>query len=167
MIHGLRENCARRDAPARIIVSSSAPIRRRLGIREELCRIEVSVAQQVTVQLVDDIDGSEAETSVEFGLDGVGFTIDLSAENADELREVLAPYVDSARRVSGRRRVAAKAVTASAKVAPAPPGSERERNQSIRDWAREKGWQVSERGRIPSDVAEAFDKAHRQRGRRR
>lgn len=126
------------------------------------------MAQKVTVQLVDDIDGSVAESSVEFGLDGVAFTIDLSADNADQLRDVLAPYVDSARRVGGARRPAVKAgPPAKAAEKPAAPaaGTDRERNQAIRSWARQKGWQISVRGRIPADVVEAYDKAHRRRGR--
>jgi hypothetical protein len=127
------------------------------------------VAQKVTVQLVDDIDGSVAESSVEFGLDGVNFTIDLSADNADRLRDVLAPYVESARRVGGRRRAAAVKTGPPAQAAqpPAAPaaGTDRERNQAIRKWARQKGWEISGRGRIPADVVEAYDKAHRRRGR--
>ena len=45
------------------------------------------MAQRVRVDLVDDIDGSAAEESVEFALDGVSYVIDLSTENAAELRE--------------------------------------------------------------------------------
>lgn len=123
------------------------------------------MAQKVTYQLVDDIDGSVAESSVEFGLDGVNFTIDLSADNADQLREVLAPYVDNARRIGGRRRAAGKTAAAKAVEAPSATGTDRERNQAIREWARDQGWQVSDRGRIPADVARAYDKAHRRRGR--
>lgn len=126
------------------------------------------MAQKVTVQLVDDIDGSVADSSVEFGLDGINFTIDLSADNADQLRDVLAPYVDSARRVSGRRRPAVKTgapVKASQPAAAPAAGADRERNQAIRQWARDKGWQVSGRGRIPAEVVQAYDKAHRRRGR--
>lgn len=123
------------------------------------------MAQKVTYQLVDDIDGSVAESSVEFGLDGVSFTIDLSTDNADQLRDVLAPYVDGARRVSGRRRTAVKTAAATKAVETPSASTDRERNQAIREWARDKGWQVSDRGRIPADVAQAYDKAHRRRGR--
>lgn len=62
------------------------------------------MAQKVFVSLVDDIDGSEADETVEFGLDGVNYEIDLSAENAEELRDALAQYVEHARRAGGRKR---------------------------------------------------------------
>jgi hypothetical protein len=114
------------------------------------------VAQKVTVQLVDDVDGTEAESTVEFGLDGVHYAIDLSADNATALREALGSYVDHAHRVGGRKRSGGKRGKA---VAAAPSTSDRERNQAIREWAREQGMQVSDRGRIPSDVVEAYDKA--------
>ncbi|SDP85511.1 Lsr2 protein [Actinopolyspora xinjiangensis] len=121
------------------------------------------MAQKVTVQLVDDVDGSEADSTVEFALDGVSYTIDLSSENAAELRDALAPYVSSARRVGGRKR-SGKANKA-AKTRQSNGGSQaqkaadRERNQAIREWARQQGMQVSDRGRIPAEVVEAYDKA--------
>ena len=114
------------------------------------------MAQKVTVQLVDDVDGSEAESTVEFGLDGVDYTIDLSAENAAKLRESLAAYVSSARRIGGRKRTGGK----SGKSSSAPTAADRARNQAIREWAREQGLKVSDRGRIPADVVEAYDNAH-------
>lgn len=113
------------------------------------------MAQKVTVQLVDDVDGSVAESTVEFGLDGVNYTIDLSEDNAAELRDGLATYVASARRTGGRKRPAGKA----AKNASAPSTADRERNQAIREWAREQSMQVSDRGRIPSEIVEAYEKA--------
>lgn len=113
------------------------------------------MAQKVTVQLVDDVDGSEAESTVEFGLDGVDYTIDLSGDNAAKLREALASYVANARRVGGRKRSGGKP----GKAAATPSAADRERNQAIREWAREQGMQVSDRGRIPSEIVEAYDKA--------
>lgn len=116
------------------------------------------MAQKVTVQLVDDVDGSVAESTVEFGLDGVNYTIDLSAENAAKLRDALAAYVASARRTGGRKRVGARPGKA---LGGAPSAADRERNQAIREWAREQGMQVSDRGRIPSEIVEAYDKARK------
>ena len=113
------------------------------------------MAQKVTVQLVDDVDGSEAESTVEFSLDGVDYTIDLSADNAAKLRDSLASYVSAARRTGGRKRAAGKV----GKAAAAPTAADRERNQAIREWAREQGMQVSDRGRIPSEIVDAYDKA--------
>jgi hypothetical protein len=114
------------------------------------------MAQKVLVQLVDDLDGSTAEQTVEFALDGVQYQIDLSDKNAGALREALEPFVSAARRAGGRKRSAAARGTAARGSA----ASDRERNQAIREWARKQGMNVSERGRIPAEVVEAYDKAH-------
>ncbi len=114
------------------------------------------MAQKVSVQLVDDVDGSEAESTVEFSLDGVNYAIDLSAENAAELRESLASYTAHARRTGGRKRRGGKARTGKS----APNTADRERNQAIREWARKRGLKVSDRGRIPADIVEQYHKAH-------
>lgn len=113
------------------------------------------MAQKVLVSLVDDLDGTEAEETVEFGLDGVSYEIDLSAENAEELRDALAQYVEHARRAGGRKRTPARA---NAKVAARSASVDREQNQAIRAWARKNGFEVSDRGRIPSEVVEAYHK---------
>lgn len=111
------------------------------------------MAQKVLVSLVDDLDGSEAEETVEFGLDGVTYQIDLSGENAEELRDALAQYVEHARRAGGRKRTN---VRPAAKAASRPASVDREQNQAIRAWARKNGYQVSDRGRIPSEVVDAY-----------
>ncbi|HEY2057693.1 MAG TPA: Lsr2 family protein [Amycolatopsis sp.] len=115
------------------------------------------MAQKVLVSLVDDLDGSEAEETLEFGLDGVSYQIDLSSENAEELRDALAQYVEHARRAGGRKRAALRPV-AGGKAAARPATVDREQNQAIRSWARKNGYQVSDRGRIPSEVVEAYHK---------
>ncbi|RCW42937.1 Lsr2 protein [Halopolyspora algeriensis] len=119
------------------------------------------MAQKVTVQLVDDVDGSEAESTVEFGLDGVDYAIDLSADNAAELRDALAAYVAGSRRIGGRKRSGGKAgkTSKAGKTASSPNTADRERNQAIREWAREQGMQVSDRGRIPAEIVDAYNKA--------
>ncbi|AXB45646.1 histone-like nucleoid-structuring protein Lsr2 [Amycolatopsis albispora] len=113
------------------------------------------MAQKVLVSLVDDLDGSEAEETVEFGLDGVSYQIDLSADNAEELRDALAQYVEHARRAGGRKRSGGRPA---AKAVARPATVDREQNQAIRAWARKNGYQVSDRGRIPSEVVEAYHK---------
>ena len=55
------------------------------------------MAHVTKVRLVDDIDGGEADESVSFGIDGRSLEIDLSSENAEKLRSVLAPYIAAAR----------------------------------------------------------------------
>lgn len=115
------------------------------------------MAQKVNVALVDDVDGSEAESTVEFGVDGVHYAIDLSEENAAELRDALGSYVANARRTGGRKRRATRAKTTT--KASAGDTADRKRNQAIREWARGQGLEVSERGRIPAEIVEAYDNA--------
>src|SRR5690625_7166348 len=61
------------------------------------------MAQKVMITLIDDTDGSTADETVSFSLDGVDYEIDLTTENAGKLREALAPWVGHARRTGGRR----------------------------------------------------------------
>jgi hypothetical protein len=111
------------------------------------------VAKQTTVVLVDDLDGTEAAEQVEFAVDGKSYEIDLSAANSAKLREALAPFVSAARRAGGRR-------SGTPSAAPARPASDRAHNQAIREWAVAQGMKISERGRIPSNVLEAYRKSH-------
>jgi hypothetical protein len=118
------------------------------------------VAQKVLVQLVDDLDGStpsDIET-VSFALDGVNYEIDLGPQNASQLRDTLGQFVGSARRVGGRIKRGA----ASRTVVPNGTGASnsREQTKAIRDWARSTGYELSDRGRIPADIVEAFEQAH-------
>jgi hypothetical protein len=113
------------------------------------------VAQKVVVSLVDDLTGTVADETVEFGLDGKTYEIDLSSGNATRLREALASYVAAARRPGGRRGVRRVARVA-ASEGPATTGSDREHNQAIREWARARGMKVSERGRLSAELVEAY-----------
>lgn len=112
------------------------------------------MAQKVTVALIDDLDGSEASETLEFALDGVAYQIDLSAGNANKLRDGLASFVASARRSGGRKRVAGRPLGGVNKARPA--AADREQNQAIREWARKQGMKVSDRGRIPAEVLDAY-----------
>jgi hypothetical protein len=114
------------------------------------------MATMTTVTLVDDLDGSEASGSVSFALDGASYEIDLSEDNAEKLRDALAGYVASARRVDGGRRGPGrpKAVRG-ARTAP-----DREQTAAVREWARSNGYEVSERGRLSATVLSAFEAAH-------
>ncbi|NBH06028.1 Lsr2 family protein [Amycolatopsis sp. SID8362] len=111
------------------------------------------MAQKVLVEILDDIDGSAATQTVQFGLDGVTYEIDLSDENGAALRDEFARYIAAARRVGGRKvRVATGQSTATT-------ASDRERNQQIRAWAGSNGYEVSERGRLSSEVISAYEAA--------
>ena len=96
----------------------------------------------------DDIDGGAAAVTIPFSLEGKSYEIDLSDENASQLRSALQPYIDNAR--------------------PAGPTKSRSRNGSrgasadpadVRAWAKTNGFTVQERGRIPAAVMEAYTAA--------
>ncbi|MFI9450079.1 nucleoid-associated protein Lsr2 [Amycolatopsis sp. WAC 01375] len=115
------------------------------------------MAQKVSVQIVDDIDGGEATQTVPFALDGVTYEIDLSDDNAGALREELERFIDASRRVGGRK---VKVATGQSTVAGgAAKPTDRERNQQVRAWASANGYAIAERGRIPNEIYEAFDNA--------
>jgi hypothetical protein len=115
------------------------------------------MAQKVIVELVDDLDGTASDdiSTVTFALDGASYEIDLTADNADQLRDTLADFVTAARRTGGRIKRAAS-VSASA----ARPAADREQTKAIRNWARQNGFDLADRGRIPAHVVAAFDQAH-------
>lgn len=113
------------------------------------------MAQKVTVQLVDDLDGGPADETVSFSLDGTAYEIDLSAANATELRDAFARYVGPARRVGGR-----SAGRSAGRGTSRRRGGDT-RTAEIREWARANGHKVNERGRIPASIVEAYEQAHR------
>ena len=114
------------------------------------------MAKQVITVLTDDLDGGDADRTVEFGLDGVNYTIDLSDKNVGKLRKALDPYLAVASRV-GRAGSSARIASRSAAT---PTRSNRDQNQAIREWANRNGHEVSERGRIPAAIVEAFHAKH-------
>ncbi|AIY16056.1 Lsr2 family protein [Pimelobacter simplex] len=114
------------------------------------------MAQKVNIILVDDIDGSDASQTVAFGLDGSNYEIDLNDKNANALREALAAYVGHARKV-GRGAGGGGGAKRGRAAASANGGVSA---KEVREWARANGHDVPERGRIPSDVREAYDAAH-------
>jgi len=68
------------------------------------------MAQRVTVELEDDLEGGPAVETVRFGFAGSEYEIDLSAKNASALRQRIAPYIDHARKAgAGSRRRPARA----------------------------------------------------------
>ena len=115
------------------------------------------MAQQTTVRFIDDLDGSDAAGTFDFAIDGRQYQIDLSDENAAKLHDALAPYVGAARKAGGRGR---GRVGRQAAVGDRPARSNRDQTSAIREWARVNGHQVSERGRIPKSVLEAYQAAN-------
>lgn len=108
------------------------------------------MARKTFVELIDDVDGSTADESVSFSLDGVSYEIDLSSDNARRLRDEIGSWTGKARRVSGRR------TTRSASSSTSSP----EQTARIREWARSNGYTVSDRGRISGQVRQAYEAAH-------
>lgn len=112
------------------------------------------MAQKVLVQLVDDLDGTTSDTvsTVQFGLDGVTYEIDLTDSNAERLRSVFADYVNSGRRTGGRVKRGAGA---------GRNGSANNDAGRIREWAQANGIELAARGRIPAHVAESYREAQK------
>lgn len=108
------------------------------------------MAQRVNVVLIDDIDGADADETVTFGIDGTEYEIDLSSRNAAKLRDALALYVGHGRRTGGRRKRGSARSSVKSAATPA----------EIREWARNNGWDVPDRGRVASEVREAYEAAH-------
>lgn len=109
------------------------------------------MAQKVNIVLIDDIDESDAAETVMFGIDGVNYEIDLNAEHAAQLRESLAGFVGHARKVTGTRRARRAAGAASSSAGD---------TKMIRNWARENGYEVSDRGRVSADIRAAYAAAN-------
>jgi nucleoid-associated protein Lsr2 len=109
------------------------------------------VASRVVTLLTDDLDGSEAEETLSFSLEGFSYEIDLSKAHAENLRGALEPYVKAGRRTGrdGRRtRRSSSAAT------------DGDQTKAIRDWAKSQKMQVSDRGRVSAEIREAYSKAH-------
>ena len=104
------------------------------------------MAQKIQTLFIDDIDGSEAEGTVRFGLDGAEYEIDLSVAHSEEIHKVLAPYVTHARKAGGNRRVTPRGRRNATGVD----------NHKVREWARETGIEIKERGRVPADIVEKY-----------
>ena len=109
------------------------------------------MAQKIQALFVDDLDGSEAEGTIRFGLDGADYEIDLSTEHAQALRDALAPYVKSARRAAGARRSAGRSGRRASASGPNPT--------EVREWAKAQGIEVKERGRVPAELVVKFKAA--------
>jgi len=112
------------------------------------------VAQKIQTLFIDDLDGSTAEGTVRFGLDGTEYEIDLNEKHAQELRDALARYVSAARRAGGGAR------------GPARPGRRTPttglNTTEVREWAKAQGIEVKDRGRVPAELMVRFKAANAQ-----
>jgi Lsr2 len=112
---------------------------------------ERTVAQKIQTLFIDDLDGSPAEGTVRFALDGTSYEIDLSGEHAQALRGALSRYIGAARRAPGTQRPAR---SRRRKPSAGDPDS-----TEVRDWARSQGIDVKDRGRIPAGLVVKFKAA--------
>jgi hypothetical protein len=110
---------------------------------------------ETIVTLTDDLDGSKADRTLTFGFDGVTYEIDLSKKNANGLEKSLAPYVAAARKVPARGRPSGSNRAGASRRA----AGRRADLGEVREWARANGHDVSDRGRVPAAVLEAYDTA--------
>ncbi len=106
------------------------------------------MAQKIQTLFIDDIDGSPAEGTVRFALDGTEYEIDLNTKHADALRKALAKYIDASRRTTGgARRPSRSGRRASASGV---------NTTEVREWAKAQGIEVKDRGRVPAELVVRF-----------
>jgi hypothetical protein len=109
------------------------------------------VAQKIQTLFIDDLDGSDAEGTVRFGLDGAEYEIDLNAGHAKELRDALTPYMGAARQAAGTAKRPARG---------GRKGSANGLNTTeVREWAKAQGIDVKDRGRVPAELVVKFKAA--------
>ena|SRR5829696_7916211 len=117
-----------------------------LRLVRQLSQKGTTMVSRTVIEMTDDLDGSRADETVKFALDGAEYEIDLSKAHSKDLHDALQPYLKAARKTGGRRgRRDGMGV--------------KEDLHAIRDWAKQQGMKVSERGRISAEVREAYTKA--------
>ena len=107
------------------------------------------MATQTTITLVDDLDGTEADSTVHFTVEGTSYEVDLSEANRDKLLEALTPY-RTAGRVVGVEKKSRRSRNARLDYDPA----------KVRAWAQGQGIELGARGRIPASVIESYRVGH-------
>lgn len=111
------------------------------------------MARLAVTQYFDDLDNTHLDENqvnvVDFSFKGTDYTLDLSAENAQKLADLLDPYIQVARKKAAKN-------TGNR----APSRSNSQRNRQIREWAQQKGLSVSKRGRLSADIIEQYEAAH-------
>lgn len=111
------------------------------------------MARTVRIHLFDDIDGSPADETVIFSLDGYSYEVDLTEAHARQLRDAVGPFATAARRTA-RGSVATATRT---RKAPSPTRTDRDQTQAIRAWAKENDIELSARGRIPRTIVAQYE----------
>ncbi|MEH0110682.1 Lsr2 family protein [Tersicoccus sp. MR15.9] len=109
------------------------------------------MSRHTQIEIVDDLDGSPAEKTITFTVDGARYEIDLSEANAAAFTDALSPYLKAARKTG--RRTSSRSRVSSTNAAGAPA-------KMVRDWAKAQGIAVNERGRIFQSVMDQYAAAH-------
>lgn len=111
------------------------------------------MAQKVVTTFVDDLTGEESTeiTTHSILIDGAGVEIDLTDDNYEALLELLNPYLHA----EGARRIRGGSV---GKTRIKPVRASKADSAAIRTWAKEEGYDISNRGRVPASVREAYEK---------
>ncbi len=116
------------------------------------------MAKRIEIILIDDLDGSNADGTVRFGIGDQLYEIDLSVKHSNELYTALEKFRENGRRI-GRVRLDGRGgsrTRARRRTTDTTP----EKNKAIRDWAERQGLTVASRGRIPQDIVDRFEQAH-------
>jgi hypothetical protein len=102
---------------------------------------------KVITRFIDDIDGSPAERTFTFAVDGTNYELDLSADNIAEFKSAIGGFIESARKVKHSRSRDGRRVRST-------------KAKDVRQWARQQGHNIGSRGRVPASIQRAFDQAH-------
>ena len=114
------------------------------------------MAKTTIVQVSDDLDGSANAREVRFAFEGTEYAIDLSSKNRKALEKALRPYVEAGTKVSGRRSAATRSARPKRSGNSGNSGNSAVDLAAVRAWAKENGHQVSDRGRLPKAVLDAY-----------
>jgi len=107
------------------------------------------MAQKIQTLFIDDIDGGEAEGTVRFAIDGAEYEIDLSAQHNEELRGIFKNYIAHSRKTGGAARRGARSARKPSAID----------TVAARAWARENGYDIKERGRVPASIVTKYREA--------
>lgn len=129
-----------------------------IDVRGTTSRKGSSMATEVVTKYIDDIDGTEADETVKFALDGMLYEIDLNSDHAHKLRAALEPFIEHASNSSKMPTLGRPRKTA---INTAEMLAQRSYRTQIRQWAATKGIKVSDRGRIAEEVVVAYEEAMR------
>jgi hypothetical protein len=127
------------------------------------------MVQRVQVTTLCDVDDVDEGSTFSFALRGVSYEIDLCDRHLKELEGMLEPFIDSGRRIGGRRQAAARTAPPAARPAPSAPADgygkasndlDKDARIKVREWAKSNGFEVGDRGRISQDIYNAYQEAH-------